>query len=426
MQVSSAVKALEILQDNDVIWCHSMAATPGLLLEHLPEVASERHNLTLLQLHTEGSEGLADANLKGRLRQRAFFVGGSTRQAVASDLADYVPVFLSEIPKLMRRGEQPVDAVLAQVSAPDAHGYCSLGISVEATRAALQVAKRKIAWVNPQMPRTHGDSFIHISEFDRYVEETRPMHEHKAAPQNEVSRRIGEQVASLIEDGDCLQLGIGAIPDATLSCLHQHQHLGVHTEMFSDGILPLVEKGVIDNSRKQKHRGRIVTTFAMGSQALYDFVDDNPNVAFLDVEYTNDTSVIRKNKQTVSINSALQIDLSGQVCADSVGTSIYSGVGGQMDFVRGAALAEGGKAIIALPSTARGGQLSRISSLLSPGAGVVTTRAHVQYIVTEYGVANLRLKSIKERASELIRIAHPDFQEALAESFFNDWGLRIS
>lgn len=425
MQVASAIQALEILQDNDIIWCHSMAATPRLLLEQLPEVAQKRRNLTLLQLHTEGSESLACDELKGHLRQRAFFVGGSTRQAVARDLADYVPIFLSEIPKLMRRGEQPVDAVLAQVSAPDPHGYCSLGISVEATRAALQVAKRKIAWVNPSMPRTHGDSFVHISEFDRYVEEARPMHEHKAAAQNDVSRRIGEQVASLIDDGDCLQLGIGAIPDATLACLGHHRHLGIHTEMFSDGVLPLVEQGVIDNSRKRKHRGRIVTTFAMGSQALYDFVDDNPNVAFLDVEYTNDTSVIRKNAQTVSINSALQIDLSGQVCADSVGTSIYSGVGGQMDFVRGAALAEGGKAIIALPSTARGGQVSRISSLLAPGAGVVTTRAHVHYIVTEYGVANLRLKSIKERARELIRIAHPDFQEALQEAFYHDWSLRL-
>ena len=425
MQVDNSLHALEILRDNDIIWCHSMAATPTLLLENLAEIARQRKNLTLLQLHTEGSEHLTNVDLQGHLRQRAFFVGNSTRQAVAQDLADYVPIFLSEIPKLMRRGEQRIDAVIAQVSAPDAHGYCSLGMSVEATRAALQVAKRKIAWVNPLMPRTHGDSFVHIDDFDRYVWHEREIPIHQAARQNTISQRIGEQVASLIDDGDCLQLGIGAIPDATLACLGSHQHLGVHTEMFSDGVLPLVEAGVIDNSRKHRHRGRIVTTFAMGSRKLYDFVDDNPNVVFLDVEYTNDTSVIRKNQQTVSINSALQIDLSGQVCADSVGTSIYSGVGGQMDFVRGAALAEGGKAIIALPSTAKGGQLSRITSLLSPGAGVVTTRAHVHYIVTEYGVANLRLKSIKERATELIRIAHPDFQESLNEAFFNDWGLRL-
>lgn len=418
-------QALEVVQDNDIIWCHSMAATPYALLDGLAAIAQQRDNLTLLQLHTERSEALADPALKGHLRQRAFFVGGATRQAVADDLADYVPMFLSEIPKLMRRGEQPVDTVLCQVSPPDKHGYCSLGVSVEATRAALQVAKRKVAWINPAMPRTHGDSFVHIRDFDRTFEQHNPLPIHQRASQNDVTARIGAQVASLIDDGDCLQLGIGAIPDATLACLRQHKNLGIHTEMFSDGVLPLIAEGVINNSNKHKHRGRIVTTFAMGSQALYDFVDDNPDVAFLDVEYTNDTSVIRKNPQVVSINSALQVDLSGQVCADSMGTSIYSGVGGQMDFVRGAALSPGGKAIIALPSTAKGGQISRISSLLSPGAGVVTTRAHVHYIVTEYGIANLRARSLKERAAALIEIAHPKFRAALAEDFFNDWGLRL-
>ncbi|RUO31814.1 4-hydroxybutyrate CoA-transferase [Aliidiomarina sedimenti] len=425
MQAASVQQALELIQDKDIIWCHSMAATPYLLLHGLADIALQRRDLTLLQLHTEGSERLADPALQGHLRQRAFFVGGSTRQAVAAGLADYVPIFLSEIPKLMRSGEQPVDTVLCQVSPPDKHGFCSLGISVEATRAALQVAKRKIAWINPSMPRTHGDSFVHLSDFDRTFEYQAPLHEHRPARQNEITRQIGANVASLIDDGDCLQLGIGAIPDATLSCLQHHQNLGIHTEMFSDGVLPLVQSGVINNSNKRKHRGRIVTTFAMGTQALYDFVDDNPDVAFLDVEYTNDTSVIRKNPQVVSINSALQVDLSGQVCADSMGTSIYSGVGGQMDFVRGAALAEGGKAIIALPSTAKGGQVSRISSMLSPGAGVVTTRAHVHYIVTEYGIANLRARSIKERAKALIEIAHPNFRETLEQAFWQDWGLSL-
>lgn len=425
MRVCGPEQALDILRNDDIIWCHSMAATPTVLLDALPDVALQRKNLTLLQLHTEGSAHLANPNLSGHLRQRAFFIGGTTRDAVANDLADYVPIFLSEIPKLMRAREQRVDAVLVQVSAPDAHGFCSLGVSVEATKAALQVAHRKIAWVNPCMPRTHGDSFIHISEFDRYFEHEQPVYQHVLAPQTEVSASIGRQVANLIDDGDCLQLGIGAIPDATLSCLHNHRELGVHTEMFSGGILPLIECGAIDNSRKHRHRGRTVTTFAMGSQKLYDFIADNPNVAFLDVEYTNDTSVIRKNEQTVAINSALQVDLSGQVCADSVGTAIYSGVGGQMDFVRGAALAKGGKAIIALPSTARGGSLSRITSLLAPGAGVVTTRAHVHYVVTEYGVANLRLRSIKERAQALINIAHPRFQESLARDFYKDWGLKL-
>lgn len=425
MRVANAVKALEILSDNDVIWCQSMAATPYKLLHGLAEVALQRNNMTLLQLHTEHSEVLADPALQGHLRQRAFFVGKSTRPAVQQGLADYVPIFLSEIPKLFRSGEQPVDVALIQVSPPDAHGNCSLGISVEATRAALQVAKKVIAWVNPKMPRTHGDSFIHVSRIDRYFEEAAALPLHRQPQQDDVTRRIGERVAELINDGDCLQMGIGAIPDATLACLGNHRDLGIHTEMFSDGVLPLVESGVINNARKHKHRGRIVTTFAMGSQKLYDFVDDNPQVAFLDVEYTNDTAVIRQNKQVMAINSALQVDLSGQVCADSIGTQVYSGVGGQMDFVRGASLSEGGRSVIALPATARGGSVSRISSLLAPGAGVVTTRAHVHYIVTEYGVANLRARSLTERAEALIQVAAPQFREALARAARDDWGLAV-
>ncbi len=425
MRVANAEKALEILSDNDVIWCQSMAATPYKLLQGLAEVALQRRNMTLLQLHTEHSEVLSDPALQGHLRQRAFFVGKSTRAAVNEGLADYVPIFLSEIPKLFRSGEQPLDAVLIQVSAPDAHGNCSLGISVEATRAALQVAKKVIAWVNPKMPRTHGDSFIHVSQIDRYFEEAAAMPLHERPAQSKITTRIGERVAELINDGDCLQMGIGAIPDATLACLGNHKDLGIHTEMFSDGVLPLVQSGVINNSRKRKHRGRIVTTFAMGSQALYDFVDDNPQCAFLDVEYTNDTSVIRQNKQVMAINSALQVDVTGQVCADSIGTKVYSGVGGQMDFVRGASLSEGGRSVIALPATACGGKVSRITSLLAPGAGVVTTRAHVHYVVTEYGVANLRAKSLTERATALIHIAAPQFREQLAREAHDDWGLKV-
>lgn len=425
MLVQSAHEALQILEDNDVIWCQSMAATPYKLLDGLADVAMQRENLTLLQLHTEHSEVLNNPQLKGHLRQRAFFVGKSTRSAVNEGLADYVPMFLSEIPKLFRSGEQKLDAVLIQVSAPDAHGNCSLGISVEATRAALQVARKVIAWVNPRMPRTHGDSFISLKQIDRYFEFEAPLPLHAQPKQSDVTTQIGQRVASLINDGDCLQMGIGAIPDATLRCLGNHRDLGIHTEMFSDGVLPLVESGVINNSRKRKHRGRIVTTFAMGSQKLYDFVDDNPLVAFLDVEYTNDTSVIRQNKQVMAINSALQIDLSGQVCADSMGTKIYSGVGGQMDFVRGASLSEGGRSVIALPATACGGTMSRISSMLNPGAGVVTTRAHVHYVVTEYGVANLRAKSLTERAEALITISAPQFREALAKQAWNDWGLKV-
>lgn len=425
MLVQNAHEALQIVEDNDVIWCQSMAATPYKLLEGLAEVALSRRNLTLLQLHTEHSEVLCQPELKGHLRQRAFFVGKSTRGAVNEGLADYVPMFLSEIPKLFRSGEQKLDAVLIQVSPPDAHGYCSLGISVEATRAALQVARKVIAWVNPYMPRTHGDSFISLNQIDRYFVHEAPLPIHQQPEQSDVTSRIGELVAGLIDDGDCLQMGIGAIPDATLRCLGSHKDLGIHTEMFSDGVLPLVESGVINNSRKRKHRGKIVTTFAMGSQKLYDFVNDNPLVAFLDVEYTNDTAVIRQNKQVMAINSALQIDLSGQVCADSMGTKIYSGVGGQMDFVRGASLSEGGRSVIALPATACGGKISRISSMLNPGAGVVTTRAHVHYVVTEFGVANLRAKSLTERAAALITIAAPEFREGLAQQAWDDWGLRV-
>ena len=425
MRVETAEQALAIIADNETLWCHSMAATPYHLLQALANVALERKNLTLLQLHTEHSEVLCKPELQGHLRQRCFFVGGCTRSAVNNGLADYVPLFLSEIPKLFRREEQPLDVALIQVSAPDKHGFCSLGVSVEATRAALQVAKKVIAWVNPLMPRTHGDSFIHLSQIDRYVEYAAPVPLHLPPAQDAITDQIGRHVASLIRDGDCLQMGIGAIPDATLRYLGDRKDLGIHTEMFSDGVLPLIEQGVITNQNKRKHRGKIVTTFAMGSQKLYDFVHDNPQVVFLDVEYTNDTAVIRQNPQVVAINSALQVDLSGQVCADSLGTKIYSGVGGQMDFVRGAALSEGGRAIIALPATAAGGSVSRISSLLSPGAGVVTTRAHVHYIVTEYGIANLRAKSLSERARALIDIAAPQFRAELAAQAQRDWGLLL-
>ncbi|MGI5309913.1 acetyl-CoA hydrolase/transferase family protein [Rheinheimera sp. WS51] len=425
MRVNTAEQALDIISDNEIIWCHSMAATPYYLLQSLAKVALNRKNLTLLQLHTEQSDCLNTPELHGHLRQRAFFVGRCTRPAINAGYADYVPAFLSEIPKMFRSGEQPIDVALIQVSQPDKHGWCSLGVSVEATRAALQVAKKVIAWVNPKMPRTHGDAMVPLSRFDRYVEFSAELSPHLPAAQNTITGQIGQHVASLIHDRDCLQLGIGAIPDAALACLGNHKDLGIHTEMFSDGVLPLLEQGVITNKYKKKHPGKTVTTFAMGTKALYDFIDDNPELAFLDVEYTNDTAVIRQNPQTVSINSALQIDLSGQVCADSLGTKIYSGVGGQMDFVRGAGLSEGGRSIIALPATASGGAVSRISSLLSPGAGVVTTRAHVHYIVTEHGIANLRARSLTERAKALIAIAAPQFREQLARAAWDDWGLHL-
>ncbi|HCU64677.1 MAG TPA: 4-hydroxybutyrate CoA-transferase [Rheinheimera sp.] len=425
MKYQSPEQALALIQDGETLWCHSMAATPYAMLNALARVAMEKRDLTLLSLHTEHSQALCAAELQGHLRQRVFFVGSPTRPAVQCGLADYVPAFLSEIPKMFRSGEQPVDTAIVQVSPPDKHGLCSLGISVEATRAAMQSAKKIIAQINPKMPRTHGDSFVHLADFDAYVELESEIPLHLPAEQDPITAQIGRNVASLVRDGDCLQMGIGAIPDATLACLGDRQNLGIHTEMFSDGVLPLLAKGVFSNRNKRKHPGKIVTTFAMGSQALYDFVDDNPEVVFLDVAYTNDTSVIRQNPQVMAINSALQVDLSGQVCADSLGTKIYSGVGGQMDFVRGAALSEGGRAVIALPATAAGGTVSRISSLLAPGAGVVTTRAHVHYVVTEYGVANLRARSLTERAKALINIAAPQFREQLAKDAYKDWGLLV-
>ncbi|ABM01101.1 acetyl-CoA hydrolase/transferase family protein [Shewanella amazonensis] len=422
---ATALEAVSLIDNDEFIWTHSMGATPRLLLEALAEHALNRTNLTLLQLHTEHAECLSGPELEGHLRHRCYFGGKPTRELLASARADYVPVFLSEVPKLFRRREQRIDTAIVQVSPPDKHGMCSLGISVEATRAACEVAGKIIAHINPRMPRTHGDSFLPLTRFDAVFEAPMELPEHALATTDAVSQAIGRNVAALVRDGDCLQMGIGGIPDAVLGCLGNHQHLGVHTELFSDGILSLVERGVVDNSRKRFATGKLVTGFALGSRRLYDFVDDNPQVAFLDIEQVNDTAIIRRNPQVMAINSALQVDVTGQVCADSIGTRIYSGVGGQMDFIRGAGLSEGGRSVIAMPSTAAGGKVSRISTVLSPGAGVVTTRAHVHYIVTEFGVAYMRGKSIRERARSLIDIAHPDFREALARETHEMWGLLL-
>lgn len=422
---SSAVEALKSIADNEYLWCHSMAATPYRLLNGLLELAADRQGLTLMQLHTDHSDMLCADSLRGKLTHRCFFTGASTRRFVQQGDADYVPIFLSDIPKLFRSGAQPVDTALIQVSPPDRHGMCTLGVSVEATKAACDVAGKIIAQINPRMPRTHGDAFIAYDRLHTVWECESEIARHAPVEQNAVTQKIGEHIASLVRDGDCLQMGIGAIPDAALGYLHNHRDLGVHTEMFADGLLPLIAKGVVNNRCKRKHPGKIVTTFAMGTQALYDFVDDNPQVVFLDVAYVNDTSVIRQNKGVVAINSALQVDLSGQICADSMGTKIYSGVGGQMDFMRGAALSENGRAIIALPATAAHGSCSRICSTLTPGAGVTTTRAHAQYLITEYGIANLQGRSLRERARDLIDIAAPEFRESLAREFYRDWGLVV-
>ncbi|PLW69658.1 acetyl-CoA hydrolase/transferase family protein [Pseudohalioglobus lutimaris] len=421
----TALEAVSAIQSGENVWCHSMAATPTVLLEALAVHARSLSNVTMMQLHLEHAEAIADPELEGRLRNRCFFAGKTTRQLINEGRADYVPMFLSEIPKEFRRGHQRVDTALVQVSTPDQHGNCSLGISVEATAAACDVAGRIIAHMNPNMPRTHGDSFINLRDIAfAYVEET-PLITLEHGEISDVEQRIGEIVSSRVRDGDCLQMGIGAIPDAALSFLHDRRDLGVHTEMFSDGVLDLIEAGVITNDNKKIARGRTVTGFVMGSERLYRFVDDNPEVTFLDIEFVNNPVVIAKNPQVTSINSAIQIDLTGQVCADSMGHKIYSGVGGQVDFVLGATFSDHGKSIIALPSTAKHGALSRLVPALERGAGVVTTRAAVDYVVTEYGIAELRGRSIAERARDLINIAHPDYREILSRAARDDLGLAI-
>lgn len=419
------LEAVQKIGSDCNIWVHSMAATPWRLLEGLAEHALNHQNISVYQLHLEHAEPLANAVEGGHIRPKAYFASKYNRHLIANGKADYLPISLSEIPRLFRRGDQKIDVALIQVSPPDKHGICSMGVSVEATRAACEVASLIIAHVNPLMPRTHGDAFIQLDRIDVIYEETQPITEHVAEPLSETNKRIGELVSGLIDDGDCLQMGIGAIPDATLACLGGHKHLGVHTEMFSDGVIPLVESGVIDNTRKKIHPGKLVTGFVMGSQKLYDFVDDNSEVAFLDIEYVNSVQTISRNKNVVSINSALQIDLTGQVCSDSLGTKIYSGVGGQLDFVLGAGVSENGKSILAFPSTGGKGKYSRITPILQLGSGVVTPRGNVHYIVTEYGVANLRGKAMHDRAKDLISIAHPDFRETLAKEAYDYWNILL-
>ena len=411
---SSPQQLMQLIQSGHRVWCHSMAATPVPLLDALAQRALELQDLTVMQLHLEHAESICTPELQGHLRNRCFFAGESTRALINSGQADYVPLFLSELPKRLRSGDERVDVAMIQVSQPDAHGNCSLGISVEATAAAVQSASKVVAMINPQMPRTHGDSFVNIRQIDTAIECDWPLIEHPYQEPTEIQQAIGRNIAGLIDDGDCLQMGIGGVPDAVLEQLADRKDLGVHTEMFSNALPRLIELGVVTNSRKKKQRGKSVTGFVMGNRALYDFVDDNPSVAFLDIEYVNDPTIIARNDQVVSINSALQVDLSGQVCADSLGTQIYSGVGGQVDFVTGAGFSKGGKSIIALPSTAKGGAMSRIVPTLAAGSGVVTTRAQVDFVVTEFGVAKLKGLSLRERAEVLISIAHPDFRDDLS------------
>ncbi len=420
----SAEEAVAVIRTGDKIFIHSAAAAPQVLVQALVARADELREVEIYQLHTEGYAPYAEPQFEHSFHVKSLFTGANVRQAIQDGRADFVPIFLSDIPRLFRRGVVQLDAALLQVSPPDAHGYCTLGVSVDTSLAAAQTAKLLIAEINPNMPRTNGDGNIHISKFHKVVEVDYPMHQLILPPPDEVETRIGNYIANLVEDGATIQMGIGAIPNAALAAMEGHRELGVHTEMFSDGILSLFEKGVITNQHKVRHRNHIVTGFLVGSQRLYDFVHANPIVRVLDIQYVNDTAIIRQNPKATAINSAIEVDLSGQVCADSIGTRIYSGVGGQLDFVRGSALSEGGKPIIALPSVTNKG-ISRITCMLKPGAGVVTTRAHVHYIVTEYGVANLFGKSIRERAKALIDIAHPDHRERLAKEAAEVWHVHV-
>lgn len=409
----TADEAVNLIRSGDRVYIHEAAMAPWELLEALARRAPELREVETVSIHTEGPAPHVGEAVRGHIRHNALFVGANVRDAVNAGIADYTPVFLSRVPALFTNGTLPLDVALVMVSPPDEHGFCRLGVSVACARAAADSAATVIALVNPRVPRTLGHSAVHVSRFAALVGADRPLPEIPRATVTAVHRQIGAYVASLVPNGATIQVGIGAIPEAVLAQLADHEDLGVHTEMFSDGIVELAERGVITNRRKTVWSGRIVTSFALGSQRLYDFVDSNPFVEFHPSDIVNDTREIRRNAQLVAINSAVEVDITGQVVADSIGTRIYSGIGGQMDFVHGAQLTPGGRAVIALPSTAKGGSISRIVGQVAPASGIVTTRGHVQYVVTEHGVVNLAGQSLRRRAELLISIAHPDHRSAL-------------
>ena len=413
MKIVSAAEAVSGIRSGGSVYVHCAAATPSVLLDALVARSDELRDVTMVHLHTEGPGPHLAPEMAGHFRHRALFIGPNARVAVNEGRADYVPVFLSDVPRLFAGGLVPLDAVLVNATPPDAHGFCSLGTSVEAMHAAIRAAKTVIVQLNAALPRTLGESFIHVDDIDLAAEVDVPPYEVQLPAIGPVEQGIGELIADLVPDGATLQLGIGAIPTAVARSLGDRRDLGIHTEMFTDPVVDLVDAGVVTGARKERNRGKIVAAFLMGTKRLYDFVHDNPMVELRAVDFTNDTHVIRSFSKMVAINSAIEVDLTGQVNADSIGTRMYSGVGGQMDFIRGATLAPEGHAIIALPSTAAGGTVSRIAATLTPGAGVVTTRAHVRTIVTEYGVAELFGRSISERARALIAVAHPQFRDEL-------------
>ncbi|HZR25096.1 MAG TPA: acetyl-CoA hydrolase/transferase C-terminal domain-containing protein [Vicinamibacterales bacterium] len=413
-----ADEAVSCVKSGMSLFVHGAAATPTPLVEALCR-RSDLTGIRLYHLHTTGPMPCIAPEYRDRFLSISLFTGPPVRQAIDEGRAEYIPIFLSDIPALFSSGRLHLDVALLQLSPPDKHDYCTLGTSVDTALAAARTATYVVADINERMPRTHGNTLVPLSRLHAYVRSSRPLFEHTERPPTAVEEAIGEHVALLVPNRATLQMGIGAIPDAVLRRLFDKYDLGVHTEMFSDGIVDLVDAGIVTNKFKKVHPGRIATSFAFGSQKLYDFVDDNPFVEFYPCDHTNDTAVIRKNDNVVAINSALEVDLSGQVVADSIGARIYSGIGGQMDFIRGAALSKGGKPIIALPSMAAGGKMSRITATIKPGAGVVTTRGHVHWIVTEYGAVDLFGKTLRERADALIGIAHPDVRGDLRRDFAN-------
>jgi len=410
-----ARQALETVRSGDRVWIQSGCGTPSVLVNALVARAPDVIDVEIVHMKTLGSADYTRAEYAENFRHRGLFLGENVREAIAQGRADYTPIFLSEIERLFEDGSMPLDVVLMQVSPPDEHGFVSLGTTVDCTLTAARFARRVIAEVNSQMPRTHGETTLHVSHISSVVETSRALLELHTEPCTPLQRRVGEHVASLIPDGATLQTGIGGIPDAVLACLEDKRDLGIHTEMCSDAVIDLMDSGVINGARKSLHRGKAVLSFVLGSRRLFEFIRENPSFEFRSISYTNDPFVVAQNDRMVAVNSAIQVDLTGQVCADSMGTKPYSGFGGQLDFIRGAARSRGGVPIIALPSTAVHGAVSRIVPVLEPGAGVVTSRADVHYVVTEHGIAYLHGKSLRERAEALIAIADPQFQAELED-----------
>ena len=413
MKMTTADDAVRLIRPGNRVYIHEAAMAPISLIEALARRLPELHDIEIIHLHTDAPAPYVAPELAGHARHNALFCGPNVRQAVNEGRADYTPVFLSEIPELFGDGTLPIDVALIQLSPPNRHGYGTLGTSIATARAAVEHARTVIAEINPLAPKARGNSGVHVSRISAAVEVERPLPAHDIVEPGPVEQQIASHIAPMIEDGSTLQLGIGAIPNAVLAALDSHSDLGIHTEMFSDGVMQLARSGAITNRLKSRYRGRIITSFVVGSQDLYDYVDDNPFVEFHSSDIVNSTFEIAQQHRMVAMNSAIEIDLTGQVCADSIGDRIYSGIGGQMDFVRGAVLSPGGKAVIALPSTAQGGTTSRIVPHLRPGAGVVTTRGHVEHVATEYGIVDLRGRTLRQRAEMLIGLAHPDFRPDL-------------